>query len=200
MTESPHIQAGPTATLDAGLRDSIAELNLEIVESHLMAMPGLQGTWRALDSAARLRLAGCPFLLADAGFARPELWSGFPNLGVSEVLPVRALLANRSALSTPLLRRVLLLAWQIARADRSCARIVLGMSGSCAGVVARCRLAELEALAERRPGWIRPRWDRHSELWRAWLLAASRESPRGLECLQLWGLQMIAAEVRRQSD
>jgi hypothetical protein len=187
-------------TLDRALRDSIAELNLEIVETHLVSMPGLQGNWQALSGAARLRLAGCPFLLADAGFAQPELWSRFPTSGVREALPVRALLANRSALSAPLLRRVLLLAWHIARADRGCARIVLGMSGSCAGVVAGCRLAELEALAERRPGWIRPRWDRHADLWRSWLTAASRESPRGLECLQLWGLQMIAAEVRRQSD
>lgn len=182
------------------MRESIAELNMEILESHLITMPGLHGKWLALSGAARLRLAGCPFLLVDAGFAQAELWSRFPDLGVRDVLPVRALLANRSVLPTPLLRRVLLLAWHIARADRSCARIILGMSGSCAGALAGCRLAELEALAERRPGWIRPRWDRHSELWRTWLLAASRESPRGLECLQLWGLQMIAAEVRRQSD
>ena len=67
------------------------------------------------------------------------------------------------------------------------------------GLCGQC-LADLEALAERRPAWIRPRWDRQSDVWRAWLSAASKESPRGLERLQWWGLQMLAAEVRRQSD
>jgi hypothetical protein len=200
MTESRYLEVGPPGAPDGALRDPIAELNMEILESHIAMEPGLQGGWHALNGAARLRLAGCPFLLVDAGFTQTELWARLPIFGVREAVPVRTLLASRSALSTPLLRRVLLLAWHMARANRTNARIALGMSRSCAGVVAGCRLADLEALAERRPAWIRPRWDQESEVWRAWLSAASKESPRGLERLQLWGLQMLAAEVRRQSD
>ena len=200
MTESQYFEVGPAGAPDGALRDPIAELNMEILESHIATVPGLQDKWQALSRVARLRLAGCPFLLVDAGFAQPELWARLPIFGVHEAVPLRTLLASRSALSTPLLRRVLLLAWHMARANRTSARIALGMSGSCAGVVAGCRLADLEALAERRPAWIRPRWDQHPEVWQAWLSAASKESPRGLERLQLWGLQMLAAEVRRQSD
>ena len=200
MNEPKYFEVGPAGARDDAVRESIAELNLEILESHVGTVPGLQGRWLALSGAARLRLAGCPYLLVDAGFTQPELWARLPNLGVHEAVPLRTLLASRSALSTPLLRRVLVLTWHIARANRTSARIALGMSRSCAGVVAGCRLADLEALAERRPGWIRPRWDQHSEVWRAWLTAVTKESPRGLERLQLWGLQMVAAEVRRQSE
>jgi hypothetical protein len=171
---------------------------MEILESHCGSLPGLRCEWHALSGAARLRLAGCPFLLVEAGFTRPDLWTRLPDLGVHEAVPLRTLLARRSALSAPLLRRVLLLAWHMARANRSKARIALGMSGTCAGVIAGCRLADLEVLAERRPGWIRPRWDQHAKVWRAWLAAAAKESPLDLERLQLWGLQMLAAEVRRQ--
>jgi hypothetical protein len=198
MSESQYVDVGPAGAPDGFLRDPIAELNLEILETHIGTVPTLQCKWRLLSGASRLRLASCPFLLVEAGFTQPDVWARLPNLGVHEATPLRTLLARRSALSTPLLHRVLLLAWHMARANRSKARIALGMSGPCAGVIAGCRLADLEALAERRPGWIRPRWDQHAELWEAWLAAAANESPLDLERLQLWGLQMLAAEVRRQ--
>ncbi len=198
MSESQNSDLGPAAAPGGLLRDPVAELNLEILEVHVGSLPALQCQWRRLSGAARLRLASCPFLLVEAGFAQPEVWARLPNLGVHEAMPLRALLARRSALPAPLLHRVLLLAWHMARANRSKARIALGMSGTCAGVIACCRLTDLEALAERRPGWIRPRWDQQAELWGAWLAAAANDSPLELERLQLWGLQMLAAEVRRQ--
>ena len=182
------------------LGDAIAELNAEVLEAFFSSASGLQWQWRALGAPARLRLARCPFLLVDSGFARPELWASLPNFGVHEAVPLRTLLANRSALATPLLRRVLLLAWYVARTDRTGARMALGMSASCARVVGGRRFADLEALAERRPAWIRPRWDQHPHVWRAWLSAAAQESPRGLERLHLWGLQKLAADVRRQTE
>jgi hypothetical protein len=200
MTEPRYFDLGLTGAADGALRGPITELNLEVLEAYIATVPGLRGKWHALSGAARLRLAGCPFLLVDAGFTHPELWARLPNVGVHEALPLRTLLANRSTLSTPLLRRVLLLAWHMARANRNNARIALGMSGLCARAVAGCRLADLEALAERRPAWIRPRWDQHGDVWSAWLAAAANESPHGLERLHLWGLQVLAAEVRRQSD
>ncbi|HEV7432735.1 MAG TPA: hypothetical protein VGN77_06795 [Steroidobacteraceae bacterium] len=200
MTEPQYFELGLTGSPDGALRDPIAELNLEVLEAYIPTVPGLRGRWHALSAAARARLAACPFLLVDAGFAHPELWARLPSVGVHEALPLRTLLANRSTLSTPLLRRVLLLAWHMARANRTNARIALGMSGLCARAVAGWRLADLEALAERRPAWIRPRWDQHGDFWCAWLTAAASESPQSLERFHLWGLQALAAEVRRQSD
>ena len=91
------------APLSSGLQ-TLAELNMESLQSRIATVPSLQEQWGALRGSARLRLAGCPFLLVDAGFAQPELWASIPNFGVHETRPVRTLLATRSALSTPLVR------------------------------------------------------------------------------------------------
>lgn len=195
MTESHYLPAGSTSVWDAGILEPLAELNLEVLDALAGAAAGLRWPWRALGEAARQRLARCPFLLVDAGFARPELWAGLPRVGVQEGLPPAAATEPHGPLATPLLRRVLLFAWHLARANRLAACIALGMSAPCAGLVAACRFADLEALAERRPPWIRPRWDDRPGVWQAWLAAAAQESPRALESLQLWGLQMLAADV-----
>lgn len=200
MLESPNFELGSGHAPVGAVDDLIADLNAEILEAHAGSAPGLQRQWRTLSDAARLRLAQSPFLLVDAGFARPELWANPPNFAVHEALPLRTLLADRSALATPLLRRVLSLAWYVARNNRMAARIALGMSAGCASSVARWRQVDLDALAERRPAWIRPRWDQHPDFWPAWLNAAAQEAPRGLERLQLWGLQKLAADVRRQAE
>ena len=199
MTESYNYEMAQTWASDEALQAPIMELNAEILATRIGAVPDFHGQWSALDGAARQRLAHCPFLLVDAGFARLQLWGGLPDAGVHEASPPRALQAS-TALSTPLLRRVLLLAWHMARSNRAGARVALGMSRSCAGVLADCRLADLEALAERRPAWIRLRWEQQAGVWRAWLSAAAQPSPRSLERLQLWGLQTLAAEVRRRAD
>lgn len=182
------------------LPDPLAELNAEIVEVLAGGSAGLQWPWRALGEPARVRLARCPFLLADAGFADPRLWAGLPGAGVHEAQPPANAEGQRSALPTPLLRRVLVYAWHLARVRPLSARMTLGMCERCLAVVAGCRLADLEALAERRPAWVRARWAERPELWRSWLSAASRESPLQLELLQLWGLQMIASEVMRHGE
>ena len=199
MTDTPYFDAGPGGAPQGALCDPIVELNAEILDAFAGTAPGLRWQWRGLGAAARLRLAHCPFLLADAGFARPEIWANLPSVGVHEAVPLRTLLATRNSLATPLLRRVLLLAWHMARTDRAGACIALGMSVPCARVVAGCRLADLEALAERRSAWIRPRWDDRPDVWHAWLNAAAQNSPYDLERLQMWGLQMLAADVRRQT-
>jgi hypothetical protein len=182
------------------LQDPLAELNGEIVEVLAGGSAGLQWQWRALGEAARVRLARCPFLLADAGFGDPRLWTGLPGAGVHEALPPASAESQRCALPTPLLRRVLLYAWHLTRVRPLSARMTLGMCERCLSVVAACRLADLEALAERRPPWIRARWVERPGLWRSWLTAAAQESPLQLELLQLWGLQMIAAEVVRHDQ
>lgn len=199
MTELQYLAAGLGCAWDALLLEPLAELNTEILEAYAGAESSLRELWRSLPEPARLRLARCPYLLADAGFARVELWAGLPRAGVREVNTSAALPDPRSesrvALTTPLMRRVLLFAWHLARSNPHAARIALGMNTPCAAAVAGCRLADLETLAEQRPAWIRARWDDRPELWQAWLTAAAHGAPRALERLQLWGLQSLAAEV-----
>ncbi|MBS0386967.1 MAG: hypothetical protein JSR15_00700 [Proteobacteria bacterium] len=195
MTEPHHIATTAGHSWDHSILEPLAELNHEVLEALASAPAGPSWRWRALSDDARARLARCPFLLVDLGAAQPQLWSNPPRVGVHEAQPLSALLAQRGPLATPLLRRVLLFAWHLARANRLAARITLGMSAPCAALVAACRFADLEALAERRPAWIRPRWHDRPDIWQAWLGAATEESPRGLEILRLWGLQMLAADV-----
>ena len=200
MLEPSYFDFGSVTVPSAALDDLLAELNAEILEAHVSSVPALQLQWQMLSAAARAQLAHCPFLLADAGFARQALWAGPPDFAVREAVPLRTLLANRSTLAAPLLRRMLSLAWYLARHNRLGARIALGMSASSASGLARWRQMDLDALAERRPAWICPRWEQHPDFWRALLEAAAHESQRELERLQLWGLQKLAAEVRRKPD
>ncbi len=200
MIESHYFETGPVGTSDAAQRAALVEINGEILEFHLAALPELRAQWLALCGAARQRLARCPFLLVDAGFAHTQLWSSVALGGVHERVRPRTLPTSHGALSAALLRRILMLAWYMARSNPAAARAVLGMTASCAGVLAACRLVDLELVADRRPEWIRPRWERQSQVWQSWLSVAARDSPRELERLQLWGLQSLAAEVRRRAE
>lgn len=195
MPEPQYIVAAAGANWDPSVLEPLAELNFEVLDALLGVGSTLGWRWRALGDEARVRLARCPFLLVDLGGAQPQRWSSLTRVGVHEAQPVSALLAQRGPLPTPLLRRVLLFAWHLARANRLAARITLGMGAPCAALVAACRFADLEALAESRPAWILPRWHDRTEIWQGWLAAAAEESPRGLENLQLWGMQMLAADV-----
>lgn len=204
MPELQYLETRLSCSWDSSLLAPMTELNAEILETMFDAPPrtdaagnaaSLQWRWRSLGEPARLRLARCPYLLLDAGFAAAETWAGLRRAGVHESAPLSPTLESPAPLAVSLIRRVLHFAWHLARSNAPGARIALGMSADCVAVVARCRLLDLESLAEHRPAWIRPRWAELPGLWQAWLESAALESPRHLERLQLWGLQALAAEV-----
>ncbi len=204
MPELQYLDTRLSCSWDSSLLAPMSELNAEILETMFDAAPlaeaagnaaGLQWRWRALGAPARLRLAHCPYLLLDAGFAAAQTWADLRRAGVHESAPLSAAPESPGPFAASLIRRVLHFAWHLARSNAPGARIALGMSADCIAVVAKCRLLDLEALAEHRPTWIRPRWAELPGLWQAWLESAALESPRQLERLQLWGLQALAAEV-----
>ena len=208
MPELQYLDTRLSCSWDASMLAPMIELNAEILETLFGAAAGaaagasaagsaatLQWRWQALGEPGRLRLARCPYLLLDAGFASAPTWAGLRQAGVHEAAPVSALPESQALFAASLIRRVLHFAWHLARSNAPGARIALGMSADCVALVARCRLVDLEALAEHRPAWIRPRWDELPGLWQDWLESAALDSPRQLERLQLWGLQALAAEV-----
>ena len=154
MTEGHYFETGLGGGWDAALLEPMAELNAEILAAYAGVEASLSAPWRRLGAAARTRLAACPYLLLDAGFARAELWSCWPRAGVHEATATVPQLHGQTLPGTPVLRRCLLFAWHLARANRLGARIALGMSASCAAALASCRIVDLEALAELRPAWI----------------------------------------------
>ena len=154
----------------------------------------LHREWCALDAAAQRRLAQCPYLLLDAGFAEPARWEAAGTLAVHEAAPPGA--GGGHCYADPawlaLVRRTLLLGWHLARAHPLAARVLLGMCPASAAAIAASRLRDLEALAEQRAAAALPRWEQQPQVWRQ-LLRASHAPPPELLCTQLRGLQLLAA-------
>ena len=190
---------------DPGLQGQIAELNAQLLETLQRCTRGDASTrlapplaelaplWQRLGEPSLHALARCPYLLLDAGFARPECWDG----AVHESGQSRGGDWLAAALEPDLVRRAVMLGWHLARANPYAARIALGMTPQCAGLIARMRLRDLELRVERRAGACRLRWEDRPAVWRQLLAAAGAGSIGQLEILHLRGLQLLAADFRR---
>ncbi|HEY6452471.1 MAG TPA: hypothetical protein VIX87_07710 [Steroidobacteraceae bacterium] len=156
---------------------------------------GLRERWCALNGSAQPRLARCPYLLLDAGFASRERWDRLAmQRGVMDGGAVRGCFAGPSGVA--LVRRTLVFAWHLARSNRLSARVLLGMSAECAERIADSALKDLEALAELSPPWVAPRWEQQPAVWRQMIRAALDGRPVALRRVQLRGLQLLAAGER----
>jgi hypothetical protein len=201
MADENH--ALPGGRWDSALLVPVAELNLlmlEILRAAASDSPrtpprlvsGLQPMWLGLEEAAQLRLARCPYLLLDAGFAAPQRWAGLSfDSGVMDGAGQRAYFTSTAGVA--LVRRTLIFAWHLARSNRSSARLLLGMSAECAERIAASALKDLEALAELCPAWIVPRWEAQPAVWRQMLQAAIDGREAVLWQVQVRGVQLLAA-------
>jgi hypothetical protein len=192
--------------LDSDALDSVCQINAQCLDllcstaaGSAHPIPALlashQARWRQLTPAARVQLAARPYLLADAGFDDETRWR-WPDQRV-----VRDL---KGDLTVPFftgdhvgdfVRRVLVFGWHLARTNRQLARVVLGMTPACAAHVAALQLRDLDWLAEHQPGWVRPRWERHPDIWRELLCAAHRADDVQLVQVSLRGLQLLGGGV-----
>lgn len=150
---------------------------------------------RDLSAAARAQLAASPYLLADAGFDDESRWQPLEQRMVHDLSPQHADAVFVGPGSGDFIRRVLVFGWHLARANRQLARVVLGMSPGCAARLSVLRLQDLDWLAQNRPGWVRPRWERQPRIWRHLLLAARDPDRERLTQVSLRGLQLMAANV-----
>jgi hypothetical protein len=190
---------------DPAVLEPLAEINERVLEvlggplrPYTSALsPVLAGQWRSLDATGRSRLAAGPYLLLDCRFSCPELWSTPVQAGVRDAARVARGFAG--ALGAATLRHVMLVAWHWSRANLTTAQIALGLTESCARLIASTRLRDLEALAELGPEWIRPRWENRPDIWRQ-LLSAAPAHPLALRQLQLRGLQLLAASGRGEAQ
>jgi hypothetical protein len=187
---------------DPAVLEPLAEINERVLEvlagaggasrPYASALsPLLAAEWQLLDAPGRARLAASPYLLLDCRFACRELWSIPVHAGVRDAAGAAHGFAG--ALGARTLRHVMLLAWHWSRANPMTAQIALGLSESCARLIAGTRHRDMEALAELYPSWIRPRWEDRPAIWRQLLAAASPSSPVALKQLHLRGLQLLAA-------
>jgi len=187
---------------DAAVLGPVQEINEQVVDAlcataaHAVETGGLLAVVRTeflhASAVARQLLAGCPYLLLDAGFGDSAGW-----VLPAEVRDAPPLTAGRPPsidCGVVLARRALVLGWHLARSNRLAARVALGMTPACADRVGRLRLQDLEALAESEPGRIRVRWEDRTEFWRSLLRAARTERAAALTSLQMRGLQLLAAD------
>jgi hypothetical protein len=186
-----------------GSLDAVAEINMQCLEflasmgadPHAPVLAGLSASWRDLSPAAAGRLAGSPYLLADAGFDDESRWLLVAQRMVQDLPPVQVEPVFVGTGAEDFIRRVLMFAWHLARANRQLARVVLGMSPGAAGRIASLRLQDMDWLAQHRPGWVRPRWEKQPRIWRHLMLAARSPDSEQLTQVSLRGLQLMAANV-----
>ena len=153
--------------------------------------------WCELDAAARRRAATCPYLLLDAGFADPPRWRlpAAPQVGDGGHGGYSAFFTVPAA--TEVARLVFTYAWHLARSHSSAAQLLLGMPAASSALIGHYTLCQIQALAQSRCGWLRPRWPTRVQLWRELLLAAASGEVPALERARLRGLTMLAAEARQ---
>ena len=198
---------GNTAWLRAEAFDSLLELNakaLGLLAEQAVAQPShgnllvrqVGEVWRTLDGDARRRAAACPYLLLDVGFAEPRRWQWIDGQHVSERLatPYSSFFTVPGAVSVA--REVFLYAWHLARARHTTAQILIGMPPRSAQLISTCTLSQIHELAERHPGWLRPRWLNRNRFWRELLQSAASGEVVALENARMHGLQLLAAECR----
>lgn len=196
---------------DAALMGPVAEINEQLLEClRSMAvgdaaprletprhetprlLQSTQADWRRLDAAAMRRLAGCPYLLLDLRLAQHALWQRTTIDAVRDQSQQDGYFSATAGVA--LLRRTLVLAWHVARSNRLMAALALGMSPAVADCLGARRLCELEAIAERAPAWMMPRWERQPVVWRQMIEAACGSDTLALRAVTMRGWQLLARE------
>jgi hypothetical protein len=197
LDETPSM---PSGGWDRELLAPVSEINQTLLEAlregardpRRVRLPrllsALRAEWVRLDQAALERAAACPYLLLDAGFARPTFFE--PAASVMDA-PAAGYLSCAEGVA--LLRRTLLLGWHLARANRLAARVLFGMSAVAAQQLALSPLRQLDALAERGAASVVPRWEQQPRVWQQLLRAARGGQELQLRAAQLRGLQLLAA-------
>ena len=152
--------------------------------------------WLKLDAAALKRAAACPYLLMDVGFADPQRWMWAHGQQILERERGPTVPFFTVPRTTALMRTILTYGWHLAQSRQSAARLLLGMSPSCAHLVSACTLTRIGELAGEHTAWLHPRWPQRVRVWREFLDAALAGEEFALQRARLRGLQILAADAR----
>jgi hypothetical protein len=186
----------------AGSLDTVTEVNLQCLD-HLASLgaggtgpfAGQEAAWATLSGAARARLAASPYLLVDAGFGDEACWRALVERNERIAPAPRPTAFFTGAEAGDFVRRVFMLGWHLAHANRQVARVVLGMSPAVAGLFSQLKLRDLDWLAQQAPGLVRLRWEHQPRVWQRLLRAAGHEDGEQLTHVSLRGLQLMAADA-----
>ena len=189
--------------VSAEMLESTRELNHRFLD--LVGMPSsawsstARGGWSTdvsgqvapLSAAQKKAAADCPYALFDLRFCNAGHWHARlqpeTRWSVADEVPVEENIRNFARLA-------LFFAWHVASTGGLAAQLLLGMNEDTAaafrGVTIDCvpTLAATEAIN------LTARWSHCPKYWSALAGAASRPNPAQLRRIQLYGLQLAAAE------
>lgn len=186
---------------------SLAELNtqcLELISEQALAQPAQANLflhhvgeiWRSLDAPARRRVASCPYLLIDAGLGDPVHWRWLDERHVNESPPPPYNVFFTVPRAPTVARQIFMYAWHLVQSGNRTAQLLLGVPTQCARLIGARSLGQVHGLADRHPDWLRPRWPNSVRVWRKLLLAAASGDTVALEDAYMYGLQLLAGELR----
>jgi hypothetical protein len=186
---------------------SLAELNsqcLELLSEQALTQPvqanlflhHIGEIWRSLDEQSRRRVASCPYLLLDPGFCDPGHWHWLDERRVNEAPPTPYNTFFTVPRAATVARQIFIYVWHLVQSKNLTAQLLLGVPTPCARLISGCTLRQVHGLAERHPDWLRPRWPNKIKLWRELFLASASGEAAALESAYLYGLQLLAGELR----
>jgi hypothetical protein len=212
--DKPRI-AGIPQYVDRELLRQIAALNLRglqvICELHGTAataersddFPLTADDWRALDEAARERIADAPYLLFEISVDAALAETGAAERSAASALPAVADAPARyspwsAAHPRAFAGAVLHFAWHVAHTRPVAAPFVLGLPPQACAALQRSSPHGLDWLADAAPHWLRLRWHDDESHWRRRLVAARDNDLKGLRAHTLVGLQRLAGRAPRR--
>ncbi len=185
------------AVVDASALHSIREANLAFLT--LLAQTAVEGTEhfglpatvgeraRALEPAARVIAADCPYTLFDLRFADTRFWreralAGAAPAGVDAGPPAA------------FARAAVFLAWHLVHSNELAAALAFGMGARAQRVWKGLPVSALEDAARLATPHLAARWPRHPTFWTRLLESAPDPAGANVEAVRLLGLQLIAAD------
>lgn len=144
-----------------------------------------------LSAGQRAAAASCPYALFDLRFQDDGHW----RLRFAQGDPWQvADKPSGDGDQVGFVRLALFYAWHIASSEGLTAQLLLGMNNSTAAAFRRVSVNSLPALVETESVNLTARWSGCSAYWSALTGAAARTDATALRRVQLYGLQLAAAE------
>jgi hypothetical protein len=140
------------------------------------------------------RAAHRPLLLIDMQLTNGELWRAATDRPVRPTPRSACHGAFPRPAAVQLARWTLSFAWHKVRAapHELC---LLGISTDVARAIAQLPITEIAPVAERYCRYVRPRWEDRPAVWRRLLLSAQSEDIRRTRDANLYGIQLLTAEL-----
>lgn len=207
----PRFIGAHAPVLDAGLLESVHQLNLDYLEllaaepaekecatqlQHLM--PRERAAVGVLSSRALRCIADAPYTMYSLGFEDESFWEAMrlhanadaPSSVVDRYTPV-----DDESAQYAFCKLALFHAWHVAATNPFAARVVYAMSYATAQRLAATPLWQITSVAASHAILLAPRWPTNPAFWPDLIRFAAADDMSRLSTARLLGTQLIASEL-----